>query len=247
MVLMSSLALTFFPDTQASIVSIVLSNVALSFIVDLDNRVGVMLASQQQVAASGQESKDTAWNGCGMVHHDGQQIWHNLCGYLYMSIVGILLLMEPIMLSPGVIYSVCGVVMVLLGSTGDFEPGGGQPVPVNGLYNFIRQAGYTPSNWLLMTNTYSTPPPALFCCATILATSLLILLMFSKVLPQVKAKWWGLTLLLLQISLYVGAMFASEGWRQLVYAFFAPRKPGTVSHFQKTWAYFLGEGRIPSK
>lgn len=55
-VLVSSLALCFTDETQTSIVTIILSNVALSFIVDLDNRIGGMLASQEQVTSYATES-----------------------------------------------------------------------------------------------------------------------------------------------------------------------------------------------
>jgi len=150
LVLASSLALTFTDETQTSIVTIILSNVALSFIVDLDNRIGAMLASQDQTAyvesleASGNILPRVWPHRLGSALHFGLQaslrdesavrpmssgsdvvesstegstpdltlenlgsqyrwqcgIWAKACGHCYMSLVGLLLLLEPLLLSP---------------------------------------------------------------------------------------------------------------------------------------------------
>lgn len=50
MVLVTSMALTFVKETQSSIIAIVLSNVALTFVLDLDNKIGEILAAQGSVA-----------------------------------------------------------------------------------------------------------------------------------------------------------------------------------------------------
>lgn len=52
-------------------------------------------------------------------------------------------------------------------------------------------------------------------CATILSTSLAMLLLDGRVLPVFKAKRWGVTLIAVQISLYVVACFSGSQWLEM--------------------------------
>jgi len=101
-VLVSSMALTFVPETQSSIVSIILSNVALTFILDLDNRVGAILTAQERNKEAVRDWQTAA--------HESQTacvpITPYCCaqrcawGYLYMALLGLLVISEVALLSP---------------------------------------------------------------------------------------------------------------------------------------------------
>lgn len=103
-VLLSSMGLTFITETQASVVSIILGNVALSFILDLDNRVGVMLHTQA-LRNSCNPAVRLKWaNAFGRAKPSGPccqvQTWcTRFWGHVYMALLGFLLLAEPLCLA----------------------------------------------------------------------------------------------------------------------------------------------------
>lgn len=98
MVLITSMLLSLHPETQQTLVTIVLSNVALSFIVDIGNRVGAMLASQQQIAASlppvlqkhshGGISDPALCTALGQPQQADVSASRNVCGHCFMNVVG---------------------------------------------------------------------------------------------------------------------------------------------------------------
>jgi len=138
MVLISSVALTFNTETQNSIIQIIVSNVALTYILDLDNRVGAMLANQHQAAGMPHNPEDFSPTVAPAIANRKQKgrlqsipsvvkvvshvtTWFHLIavklqpvtailgailarakvalGHMYMVLVGMMLLMEPLLLS----------------------------------------------------------------------------------------------------------------------------------------------------
>jgi len=138
MVLISSVALTFNTETQNSIIQIIVSNVALTYILDLDNRVGAMLANQHQAAGMPHNPEDFSPPVAAAIANRKQKgrlqsipsvvkvvshvtTWFHLIavklqpvtailgailaqakvalGHMYMVLMGMMLLMEPLLLS----------------------------------------------------------------------------------------------------------------------------------------------------
>jgi hypothetical protein len=224
MVLLTSLALSFYPETQQTLASIVLTNVALSFILDLDNRIGAMLASQQHIGSLHQKQAATADAPLAHIAHDDSMLgsvaatealrsqrwhfWGNLCGHCYMSVVGFLLLLLPLLLAPNVAYTVyVGIAELVRDHVDDWWN-------VALLYTEKHGSGQQ-HDWLRIAVepcTVGSCGPTVMRCATFLSTSLVIFLLFSKVLPVFKAERWGHSLLAVQTSLYVVVYFSNISW-----------------------------------
>jgi hypothetical protein len=104
-VLVSSMGLTFIRETQASVVAIVLSNVALSFILDLDNRVGCMLHTQAMHNTRSspppvERARAVKQLACWSCVDTQSSACSRVCGHLYLALLGLLLLAEPLCLAP---------------------------------------------------------------------------------------------------------------------------------------------------
>jgi hypothetical protein len=138
MVLISSVALTFNTETQNSTIQIIVSNVALTYILDLDNRVGAMLANQHQAAGMPHNPEDFSPTVAPAITKRKQKgriqsirlvvkvvsrvsTWFHLIavklqpvtailgailarakvalGHMYMVLMGMMLLMEPLLMS----------------------------------------------------------------------------------------------------------------------------------------------------
>jgi hypothetical protein len=96
MVLTSSMALGFVQETQVSRVAIILSNVALTFILDVDNRIGSILAKTHGKVVG-------VSSGFGSGTTNGQSTggtMTKLLGHAYMALLGLFILAEPMFLSP---------------------------------------------------------------------------------------------------------------------------------------------------
>jgi hypothetical protein len=138
-VLTSSMALTFIRETQASVVSIVLTNVALSFILDLDNRVGAMLCSQEMRARRSGWAPPASFTCCGRrcacsglkcpacsmpcFTRVGTGVFActQFWGHVYLALLGLLLLVEPLCLSPAPAYFVYGKATAAALATGTLK------------------------------------------------------------------------------------------------------------------------------
>lgn len=115
-VLVSSMGLTFITETQSSVVLIILGNVALSFILDLDNRVGVMLKTQAMRDSDRQLISPTRplKRARGGLKHLAQyaDVWaaSGVCirfwGHVYTALLGFLLLAEPLFLAPATAWTI---------------------------------------------------------------------------------------------------------------------------------------------
>jgi hypothetical protein len=121
-VLASSMGLTFIKETQASVVGMILGNVALSFILDLYNRVGVMLQTQATRSSSSSSISSISRcssccstlthpceGACGVVllacahcpHVGAKSVaCARFWGYVYLSLLGLLVLAERVCLTP---------------------------------------------------------------------------------------------------------------------------------------------------
>ena len=111
MVLAASMALTNAPEAQTNVVNIILGNVALSFILDLDNRVGAILTAQGRPSrvegAAGGVKHDIAAGGRQVGSTTGKQRCHAVAfGYVYMAVIGLLLFVELMCWSPTLIGSI---------------------------------------------------------------------------------------------------------------------------------------------
>jgi len=210
-VLVSSLALTFTHETQTSIVTIILSNVALSFIVDLDNRIGGMLASQEQVTsyATATESgvqpvctdgvSDDSTHGppgnCvnGREGNGVGSVCVDILGYCYMSLIGALLLLEPVLLSSNVVEAIVDL-----------------RLPHEVWFVLVFLKGAHKLLYKLPSQLQLSVVETMW--ITVLPTALAIWLFFGTIMPVAKSKWWGRTLLVVQLSLFALSSFFPAYW-----------------------------------
>jgi hypothetical protein len=112
MVLLSASLLSLTQENQASSIQVVLNSVALGFVLESDNKVGQMIAvQQQQWAAAGPL---LCISVISMNLH-GSRL--RACfGHAYFAVVGLLLAIEPVMLAPhAAVMIVLGVQMLRVG------------------------------------------------------------------------------------------------------------------------------------
>lgn len=104
MVLLASGVLSITADNQASNIQVVVNSVALAFVLELDNRIGAMIHSQHtQWHADAAAAAETA-AGCTFARNLSplslKSPVSSFLGHVYFAAVGLLLTIEPAVLSP---------------------------------------------------------------------------------------------------------------------------------------------------
>jgi uncharacterized membrane protein YhaH (DUF805 family) len=104
LVLLSASMLQLIPETQASSIQVVLNSVALGFILEVDNKVGQMIAAQHELWAAAhapQSSMAHSYAAKGSVVNGGLvRCFTSSMGHAYFAVVGLLLCLEPVLLAP---------------------------------------------------------------------------------------------------------------------------------------------------
>jgi hypothetical protein len=100
-VLLSGVLLSLTQEQQASSIQVIVNSVALAFILEIDNKVGEMFTSQQEQWADSQLRGKTGGLGGDVPVGDKSPSGYRACaGHVYFAFLGLLLFIEPVLLSP---------------------------------------------------------------------------------------------------------------------------------------------------
>lgn len=247
MVLVSSLALAYECETQKSIATIILSNVALSFILELDNKVGLAVAVQDAAAAMSRPAADpdTALLCSTRLCSCGPMNVARMYGAVYMWLIGMLLLAEPVLLSPSLVRVVYGYLKMVNELKTTTKIG----LPVG-----IRHVHLAPNTWLgedydrttswyayeqmehpeagdaglpgWLQGSWAKPMESvlsqqfmslwIFSAVYAVTAAVFVVLLFGNLLPVPKAKRWGPVLLAVQVFLVVASTLLPSGLAVIV-------------------------------
>jgi hypothetical protein len=95
LVLLSASMLFITQEMQASSIQVVLNSVALGFVLEIDNKVGHMIAAQQQLWSGGTVRISTF-----TLSNSPVSKLQSCMGHLYFACIGLFLTLEPVLLAP---------------------------------------------------------------------------------------------------------------------------------------------------
>ena len=190
--LLSSAALSLVQEAQTSILSIVVNAVALTFILELDNKVGAVLLAQQKHWDKMQQAGRDSTNDVDQQPSDVQQslVWRKCAGHMYFSVLGAMMFGQVLCMSP----ALAAVVLLFSENPWDYSNGGlwsawvasascmllvfllfGQPVPTVA-------KRWPPTLLAMLCLSIGT-------CVWIVASSMILFFITAMVIPGV---WFGM-------------------------------------------------------
>jgi hypothetical protein len=102
MVLLSASLLSITQENQASNIQVVLNSVALGFVLEVDNKMGDMIASQQTRLAASRAPSQGMFKSASMSMREccRSSVLRSCMGHAYFALAGLMLTQEPVLLSP---------------------------------------------------------------------------------------------------------------------------------------------------
>jgi hypothetical protein len=242
LMLLSSVAFSLTKEGQTSIIAIIINAAALTFLLDLDNKVGVVLRSQHQqwdrmqqgegpMALTAQQlpkHNPGHWtqslmkfaaglNKCGCIGQQRGLMWRKFAGHVFFSVLGALVFLQWLLVTPFLASLLITVVLNQKDKPGDTAPFSDGKLGDSPWSEMFTNMGYVfGTGWISMPWVVAlgiNPYVApLVACTAIAFPLLLALLFFGQPLPSVAKRWSPTLLAMICLSVAIGLIVAIPAW-----------------------------------